>query len=135
LDARTGPKFQHRPAIEFGQTNTACRDVLAKVAGSDAKSEGVELKDQFLFHQMYLPQIRTVGFFRLVVQVLDRRAPVRVAFYAEAFDQGDRSADLFAKAVPARRGDRGDQRNVARRLFFYRVDAGHVDSGHALFSF
>ena len=54
---------------------------------------------------------------------------MRVAFHAVALDQGDRSADLFAKAVPDRRGDGGDQRRFARRLFFYCVDAGHAGSG------
>jgi hypothetical protein len=34
--------------------------------------------------------------------------------------------------VPARRGDPGDQRHVARRLFFYRVDAGHAGFGTPL---
>ena len=77
----------------------ARRDVLAKVPGTNAKSERVKLKDEFLFHQMYLPQIRAVGVFRLVIQMLDRRAPVRVAFHPEALDQRDRAADLFAKAM------------------------------------
>jgi hypothetical protein len=47
----------------------------------------VELRDEFLFHEMYLPQIRGVGVFRLVIEILDRHAPMRVAFHAEAFDQ------------------------------------------------
>jgi hypothetical protein len=45
----------------------ARRDVLAKICGSNAKSERVELKGEFLFHQMYLPQITAVGVFRLVI--------------------------------------------------------------------
>ncbi len=32
------------------------RDVLAKVPGRDAKAERVELRDEFLFHDMYLPR-------------------------------------------------------------------------------
>ena len=121
--AARDPSCSTAPASSLAKW-TCRRDVLAKVPGSDAKSSRVELKDEFLFHEMYLPQIRAVGVFRLVIEMLDRRATVRVAFHAEAFDQRDRAADLLAKAMPARRGDGGDQRHLARGRFLYRVDAG-----------
>ena len=35
--------------------NMPRRDVLAEVSGREAKSERVELKDEFLFHEMDLP--------------------------------------------------------------------------------
>jgi hypothetical protein len=53
----------------------ARRDVLTKAPGSDAKSERVKLKDQFLFHQMHLSQIRAVGSFAIIKQVLDPPTP------------------------------------------------------------
>jgi hypothetical protein len=55
LDARAGSKLQDRAGIEPGQMNMPRRDVLAEVSGREAKSERVELKDEFLFHEMDLP--------------------------------------------------------------------------------
>src|SRR4026208_2192488 len=98
------------------------REVLAKVPGSDAKSERFELKDEFLFQKIHLPRIRATRVFRLVIQMLDRRAPMRVALHAEAFDQRNRAADLLAKAMPARRRDGGAPRHVARGRFLYCVE-------------
>jgi hypothetical protein len=36
---------------------------------------------------------------------------MRVAFHAETFDQRDRAANRFAKAMPAGRGHGGDQKH------------------------
>jgi hypothetical protein len=54
------------------------RDVLAKISGSDAKPERVELKDKFLFQKRNLPQIGAARVFRLLIKMLDRGAPMRV---------------------------------------------------------
>ena len=111
--------MQHHPDTESGQMDMPRRDVLAKISGGDAKPERVELKDKFLFQKRNLPQIGAARVFRLLIKMLDRGAPMRVAFNAEALDQRDRTADLFAKAMPARRGDGGHQRHVARGRFLF----------------
>jgi len=59
--------MQHRPGVETGQIDMPRREVLAKVPGSDAKTERIELKEKFLFHKMNLPQIRAAGVFRFVI--------------------------------------------------------------------
>ena len=60
---------------------------------------------------MDLTQIRAVAVFRLVIEMLDGCASMRVAFHAETFDQRDRAANRFAKAMPAGRGHGGDQKH------------------------
>jgi hypothetical protein len=122
LDDGRGAESEERPHRQIEQRNATRGDVLAELTRLHRESGGQELVVKFGVDEVNLPQIRRIGIPRDTRAMLHCRSSMRVAVYAEPFDQSNRRLVLFAESV------RIASRDGNYRCAHYSED---MDRGHA----
>jgi hypothetical protein len=106
--------MEQRAGRQTQQIQMPRRYVFAEIAGANTKTLGVDLVEQFGLHEMDLAEIRPVGIFLGVINVLHGDAAMRVALNAKALEQRDAGVGLLGEGVGAVSEDAQDGWNCAQ---------------------